>query len=50
MPWRERFAQASVGSTRVAAGPYLDDLEKFVEEWGREMTYLQAHRDAASSE
>lgn len=50
MPWRERFAQASIGSTRVAAGPYLDDLEKFVEEWGREMTHLQAHRNAASSD
>lgn len=50
MPWRERFAQASVGSTRVAAGPYFDDFEKFVEEWEREMTHLQAHRDAASSD
>jgi len=49
-PWRERFAQASIGSTRVAAGPYLDDFEKFVEEWGREMTHLQAHRDAARSD
>lgn len=50
MPWRERFAQASIGSTRVATGPYFDDLEKFVEEWGREMTHLQAHRDAARSD
>lgn len=50
MPWRERFAQASIGSTRVATGPYFDDFEKFVEEWGRERTHLQAHRDAASSD
>lgn len=50
MPWRERFAQASVGSTRVAMGPYLDDLEKFVDEWEREMIYLQSHRDAARSD
>lgn len=50
MPWRERFAQASIGSTRVAAAPYLDDFEKFVEEWGREMAHLQAHRDAARSD
>lgn len=50
MPWRERFAQANIGSTRVAAGPYFDDLEKFVEEWGREMAHLQAHRDATSAD
>lgn len=49
MPWRERFDQASVGSTRLAAGPYLDDLKKFVDEWEREMIHLQAHRDAVRS-
>lgn len=45
-PWRERFDQASIGSTRLAVGPYLADLEKFVDEWQREMTHLQAHRDS----
>ncbi|PLU85057.1 hypothetical protein ACK56M_14510 [Pseudomonas sp. s4] len=45
-PWRERFDQASVGSTRLAAGPYLDDLEKFVDEWELEMKRLKAHREA----
>lgn len=44
-PWRERFDQASIGSTRLAVGPYWADLEKFVDEWQREMTHLQAHRD-----
>ncbi|WP_145254316.1 hypothetical protein [Pseudomonas sp. DE0157] len=48
-PWRERFAQASVGSTRLAAGPYLHDLEKFVDEWELEMKHLRAHREAMSS-
>lgn len=50
MPWRERFAQASIGSTRVAAGPYLDDLQRFVEAWGREMAHLPGHRDAISAD
>lgn len=50
MPWRDRFAQASIGSTRVAAGPYFDDFEKFVEEWEREMTQLKSHRDASRSD
>lgn len=45
-PWRERFTHASVGSTRVAAGPYLHDLEKFVDEWEKEMRHLEAHRQA----
>lgn len=45
-PWRERFGEASVGSTRLAAGPYLDDLEKFVDEWALEMKHLKAHREA----
>jgi hypothetical protein len=50
MPWRKRFAQASIKSTQVGAGPYFDDFEKFVEEWGQEMTHLQAHRDAARTD
>ncbi|MCE0952464.1 MULTISPECIES: hypothetical protein [Pseudomonas] len=47
-PWRERFAQASVGSTRLATGPYLHDLENFVDEWELEMKHLDAHRKALS--
>lgn len=43
-PWRERFLQASVGSTRHSDGPYLHDLQKFVVMWKREMEHLQAHR------
>lgn len=43
-PWRQRFAAASIGSTRVAAGPYFHDFEKFVLTWSAEMAHLRAHR------
>ena len=29
-PWRERFLQASIGSTRLGDGPYAHDWEKFL--------------------
>lgn len=45
-PWRERFLQASVGSTRHADGPYLHDFQKFIVMWKQEMEHLQAHRIA----
>ena len=45
-PWRERFLRASLGSTRVADGPYAHDWEKFLDEWEREMQHLQRHRAA----
>lgn len=45
-PWRERFLQASIGSTRLEAGPYLHDLEKFVHLWTQEIQHLEAHRSA----
>lgn len=45
-PWRERFLQASVGSTRHADGPYLHDLQKFILMWKQEMEHLQTHRIA----
>ena len=32
-PWRERFAQASIGLTCLAAGSYLSDPQKFVGKW-----------------
>ncbi|EOV0931920.1 hypothetical protein ACOLSI_000261 [Pseudomonas aeruginosa] len=43
-PWRQRFAAASVGSTRLVEGPYLRDFEKFVISWNDEMAHLEAHR------
>lgn len=43
-PWRQRFMAASVGSTRVAAGPYFRDFQKFVMSWSDEMEHLKAHR------
>ncbi|WP_122523828.1 hypothetical protein [Pseudomonas viridiflava] len=43
-PWRERFLQASIGSTRVPDGPYATNWDKFLTEWVREMQHLQNHR------
>lgn len=45
-PWRERFLQASIGSTRLTVGPYAHDWEKFLTEWQAEMQHLDAHRAA----
>ena len=45
-PWRERFLQASIGSTRVTDGPYAIDWDKFLTEWEREMQHLKNHRAA----
>ena len=45
-PWRERFLQASVGSTRLVDGPYAHDWEKFLTEWLVEMRHLAEHRYA----
>ncbi|KQM52185.1 hypothetical protein ASE80_26370 [Pseudomonas sp. Leaf15] len=45
-PWRERFLQASRGSTRLEIGPYAHDWEKFLAEWQVEMRHLDAHRYA----
>jgi hypothetical protein len=45
-PWRERFLQASMGSTRHADGPYLHDFQKFIVMWKQEMEHLQAHQIA----
>lgn len=49
-PWRERFSQASIGSTRLAAGPYACDWEKFLDEWDAEMAHLEKHRDLVAKE
>lgn len=45
-PWRERFHQASIGSTRLVKGPYATDWEKFLAGWEKEMRHLQRHRAA----
>jgi hypothetical protein len=45
-PWRERFLQASVGSTRLVDGPYAHDWEKFLAQWQLEMRNLDAHMSA----
>lgn len=42
-PWRERFLQASIGSTRLVDGPYAHDWEKFLTQWQAEMKHLDAH-------
>lgn len=42
-PWRERFLQASIGSTRLIDGPYAHDWEKFLAQWQVEMQHLVAH-------
>nr|WP_256348913.1 hypothetical protein [Pseudomonas sp. B6001] len=48
-PWRERFHQASIGSTSVPDGPYATDWDKFLVEWEREMQHLQNHRVAQAT-
>ena len=48
-PWKERFLQASIGSTRLPEGPYACDWQKFLVEWEREMQHLQNHRAAQAA-
>ncbi|OAJ49070.1 hypothetical protein [Pseudomonas marginalis] len=45
-PWRERFLQASVGSTRLIDGFYACDWDKFLIGWDVEMRHLEQHRAA----
>ncbi|WP_336353195.1 hypothetical protein [Pseudomonas atacamensis] len=45
-PWRERFRQASTGSTRLMDGLFAADWDKFLNEWESEMLHLQSHRAA----
>jgi len=45
-PWRERFLQASIGSTRLVDGPYAHDWGKFLTKWQAEMQHLDAHMSA----
>lgn len=48
-PWRERFHQASIGSTKVPDGPYATDWDKFLTEWQREMQHVKNHRAAQAA-
>lgn len=45
-PWRERFLQASIGSNRVEAGPFLNDFEIFINLWTQENQRQEAYRSA----
>lgn len=45
-PWRERFRQASIGSTRLPEAPYASDWDKFLARWKAEMRHLEQHRAA----
>ncbi|ANH99237.1 hypothetical protein AAY86_10580 [Pseudomonas amygdali pv. tabaci str. ATCC 11528] len=45
-PWRERFFQASVGSTKLIDGFYACDWDKFLAGWDVEMRHLEQHRVA----
>lgn len=45
-PWRERFLQASIGSTRLTDGLYAVDWDKFLTTWEAEMEHLRQHRAA----
>lgn len=45
-PWRERFLQASIGSTRLVDGSYAHDWDKLLTQWQLEMRHLCAHRFA----
>jgi hypothetical protein len=44
--WRERFHQASIGSTKLVDGPYAADWDKFLASWEAEMRHLEQHRAA----
>ena len=48
-PWRERFLQTSIGSTRLPECPYAHDWQKFLVEWEREMQHLHNHRAAQAA-
>ena len=49
-PLRERFRQASVGSTRLTDGLFAADWDKFLDEVEREMLHPQIHRVAQGQE
>lgn len=45
-PWKTRFEEASIGSTRLRQGCYARDWRRFLRLWSAEMQHLAAHRDA----
>ncbi|QCY14992.1 MULTISPECIES: hypothetical protein [Pseudomonas] len=47
-PWRERFIQASIGSTLLIDGLYATDWKQFLAEWEAEMRHLEAHSAASN--
>ncbi|MDP9524529.1 hypothetical protein [Pseudomonas putida] len=48
-PWRERFGQASTGSTRLHEGSYSRDWLRFLSLWELEIAHLKQHRNGHSS-
>ncbi|WP_041931535.1 hypothetical protein [Pseudomonas poae] len=48
-PWRERFLQASIGSTRLPEGLYGRDWRKFLDEWEGEMEHFLKHKAARAA-
>lgn len=45
-PWKTRFEEASIGSTRLRQGCYVRDWRRFLRLWSAEMQHLAAHRVA----
>ena len=43
-PWKNRFEEASTGSTRLRQGCYASDWHHFLRQWAREMKHVEAHR------
>jgi hypothetical protein len=48
-PWRERFIQASLGSTKPLDGWFARDWLKFLNLWQAEMNHLAMHRKTRES-
>ena len=44
-PWKTRFEEASIGSTRLRQGCYARDWRRFLRLWTVEMQHLAAHRE-----
>lgn len=44
-PWKTRFEEASIGSTRLRQGSYAGDWRRFLRLWEREIQHLAAHRE-----
>src|SRR5690349_10805572 len=44
-PWKTRFEEASIWSTRLRQGSYARDWRRFLQLWTAEMQHLAAHRE-----